>query len=144
MEKDGGGWDLIARIPAVMNRTSYSWEIRKPLEQGLHFYKLAMIGRNGNSAGDQTVTLRYFRNKDLQLFWAPAFLRGGNEVKIVSAVSGLLDYRIISMAGEQVRQGRCFIQEGTTTLELPELSPGIYLFCGQGAKGKTFCIKILR
>jgi hypothetical protein len=143
-EESGGKWDLMARIPAAMNRTDYSWKTEKPLEEGSHFYKLTMMDPDGNRIGDQTVTLRYFRNKDLQLFWSPAFLPGGNEIRIVSAFSGFLDYRIISMTGEQVQQGRCFIQEGATTLELPDLSPGIYLFCGRDAKGRTFSIKILR
>jgi len=143
LEERGGQSYLMARIPAVLNQTDYSWQNGMPLQEGLHFYKLAMVGRDGNSYPAKTVSIKYSRNQDLFLCWSPASLPGRNEMQIHSPFSGWLDYRIISMTGQQVQQGRCLFPEGETHLVLPELKSGVYLFSGQDSKGKVHRIRFI-
>jgi hypothetical protein len=141
--KDGGSY-RIARIPAVVNQTDYSWQNEMHLQEGLHFYKLAVIGPDGKSYTDKTVSIEYHKTRDLFLYWSPASLSGRNGIQVRSPFPGYLDYRIISVTGQQVRQGRALFPEGETHFALPELKSGVYLFSGRDAKGRLHRIRFMK
>lgn len=142
-EKDGGS-HLIGRIPAALNQTDYAWQDEEPMQEGLHFYKLTMVGRDGNHYPGKTISIKYSRGRELLLYWTPAYLSGGNKIKIRSPFSGYLDYRIISVSGQLVGRGRCLFPEGESDLVLPELKSGVYVFCGKDSKGKVHRIRLTR
>jgi len=144
LEEKGGQDYLVARIPAIFNQTDYSWQSKTPLQGGLHFYKLTMIGRDGNGYSSKTVFIKSGGNPDLLLCWSPAYLSGRNEVQIHSPFSGYLDYRVISMSGQQIQRGSCLFPEGEMRLALPELRSGVYLFYGRDSKGKVHSIRFIR
>ncbi len=142
-EKDSES-HLITRIPAALNQTDYTWQDEELMQEGLHFYKLTMVGRDGNHYPGKTVSIKYSRSQDLFLYWTPAYLSGDNKIKIRSPFAGYLDYRIVSVSGQPVAQGRCLFPEGETDLALPELKSGVYVFCGEDSKGRIHSIRFIR
>ncbi len=147
MEIKEGEFIVIGRIPASENQNRYLWKRPKPLNVSSEYYKLNMEDRLGNVYSSNTIRIQYNENRGLKLDWVPGFLNSGRErLHILSPENENMEYRILSMAGREVRRGKISIPQGESEFNLPlqDLGSGIYLFNGQDSKGRAFGLKLLK
>ncbi|HZK63065.1 MAG TPA: hypothetical protein VFC34_02910 [Puia sp.] len=146
LESAGQVFHLLARIPAKQDQLQYTWLQEQPLKAGAQWYKLNMVDRDGHVYPAKTVLINRTENQDLTLYWVPSFLSSGrNEIHFRAAVAMRLEYRIVSMAGQPVKQGSLFIPEGNAgkILSVEALSPGIYQFYGTDQQGRIYRLRCM-
>ncbi len=147
MEIKDGEFLVIGRIPASENQNRYLWKKPKPLNVSSEYYKLNMEDRHGNVYSSNTIKIQYNENRGLKLDWMPGFLNSGRDrLHILSDEKQNMEYRIVSMAGGEVRRGKINIPQGESVFILPvqDLASGIYLFSGLDSKGRMFRVRLLK
>ena len=147
MEATNKEFQVIAQIPAIRNKNRYSWNERKPPRPGSQFYKLNMVDRYGNIYTSKTITIQHSGNRSLKLVWVPASLStNGDKLHIRSTAADRLEFRILSMNGQEVKRGEIFIPEGESDLILPmqDLRSGVYQFYGLDSGGRTYTVRFLK
>jgi hypothetical protein len=138
---------IIAQIPAKQNQALYSWNEDEPVPPGSQFYKLNMVDRYGNVYTSKIIAVQHSVSPELKLTWMPAFLSyGGDKLYIRSTEADRLEYRIITMNGQELKKGKIFVPEGESDFILPvqNLKSGIYQFCGLDSGGRTYVVRFAK
>jgi hypothetical protein len=144
LEADDTGFHVIGRIPANSGQIRYSWQDNKPMQPGLQYYKMNVVDRQGMVYPGTTVSIKREENNGLLLAWIPAFLFGGNQIQIRAPAATVLEYRIISVSGQLLMQGKRLIPEGESGIFVPDLAKGSYFFCGLDSGKKAHVLRFAK